>query len=63
MTLREKFEELKEKVNMLDCDCDADHRERVMAEYRSRYGTEAPSLTLEEVLGGCCGYCFSSLKD
>jgi hypothetical protein len=55
MTLREKFEELKEKVNMLDCDCDADHREAVRAEYLHRYGTEAPSLTLEEVLGGCCG--------
>lgn len=44
MTLREKFE-------LMECNCDADHREAVRAEYLHRYGTEPPDLTLEEVLG------------
>lgn len=44
MTLREKFE-------LMECNCDADRREAVRAKFLERYGVEPPDLTLEEVMG------------
>ena len=44
MTLREKFE-------LMEMSCDADHRTRVHDKYITRYGVEPYDLSLEEVLG------------
>ena len=44
MTLREKFE-------LMELSCDADHRTRIHDKYITRYGIEPYDLTLEEVLG------------
>ena len=44
MTLREKFE-------LMERNCDADHRTLVRAHYIERYGVEPDDLSLMEVLG------------
>ena len=44
MTLREKFE-------LMELSCDADHRTRIHDKYITRYGIGPYDLTLEEVLG------------